>query len=114
MAKPKEESESSLSVSGNQEDSARRFETLFHQARVAIDRLNRLYQNYLSGLEKLPPHEQRSQLEKTMDQLQAMQRTGAQQQFRYSSLRSSYLTYRERWERMMKSLEQGKAKRPPS
>ena len=81
------------------------------KAETSIDQLNGLYNQYLSGVESRPPHERRKVLEQLMSQLQGMPKATSTQQFRFNSLNASFLTHRDRWDRMLRDIESGKIKR---
>jgi hypothetical protein len=78
------------------------------KAETLIDQVNGLYNQYLSGIETKPPIERRKVLEQLMGQLQSMPKPTSTQQFRFNSLNASYLTHRDRWDRMLRDIESGK------
>jgi hypothetical protein len=84
---------------------------LIERALPLIEQLNNLYNQYISGVERCPPLERRKQLDQLMATLTLMSKPTPAYQFRFNTLNSSYLTHRERWERLCKDLESGKIKR---
>lgn len=84
---------------------------LFQRAEPLIEQLNNLYNQFLAGVEQRPPLERRKQLDQTMATLQMMNKPTPAYQFRYTTLNASYITHRDRWERLCKDLESGKLKR---
>ena len=85
---------------------------LFARAEPLIDQVNALYGQYIAGVESLPPLERRGQLDQLMLTLQTIHKPTAAYQFRFNSLQASYLSHRDRWDRMCKNLESGKITRP--
>jgi hypothetical protein len=84
---------------------------LLESTRTLIDQLNNLYNMYFQGVEQRPPSEKRRLLDKTMEQLMNVPKPTAAALFRFHSLQSNYLTYKDRWDRMMRDLEAGKIRR---
>lgn len=83
----------------------------YQRAEPMIEQLNNLYNQYVAGVDTHPPHERRKQLDQIMALLQGMAKPGPAYQFRYMTLNASYVTHRERWDRLMKDLETGRIKR---
>ena len=73
--------------------------------------MHNLYNQYLAGIESRPPIERRKYLDQVMQTIQAMNKPTPAYQFRCNTLNSSYLTHRDRWDRLAKDLESGKIKR---
>lgn len=88
-----------------------KFEELLRRAEPMIERLGNLYNQYIAGVEKFPPIEQRKQLEQTMQTLMLMPKPTAGAQFKFSTIQATFVTHRERWDRMLKDLEAGKLRR---
>jgi len=74
-----------------------------HEAEVMIERLNSLYNQFLSGMEKRPPVEVRSRLDHLMTSLAQSSKLTPQVRFRYQTLFARYSIHKERWERQIKS-----------
>ena len=84
---------------------------LIEQATPLIEQLNNLYNQFFAGAEKVPPTERRKQLDQTMASIMLSSKPTPQMQFRCQTLNQSYISARDRWDRMMKDLESGKLKR---
>ncbi len=76
-----------------------------------IDQVNSLYNQYIAGIERLPPIERRKILEQMMDAATAMAKTTPSARFRFSGIQARYISHRDRWDKLMKDLEAGKIKR---
>jgi len=74
-----------------------------------IEQVNTLYNQYKTGIEKKPPNERRSLLDDLINQIQNMPKPTPNSRFQAQSLLSKYITYKDRWDRMMKEIEQGGA-----
>ena len=98
------------SFSGASRDPAQ-LDTMLLQAEPLIEQVNSLYNQYLAGVERAPPIERRKLLEQLMAAILATPKPTQSYQFRANGTNSKYLTYRDRWDRMMKDLESGKIKR---
>lgn len=85
---------------------------LLSQAEPLIEFLNTRYRLYAGGAEKRPPTEKRTQLDSLMTRLQNINKNTANQKFRYNVLIQSYLTNRDRWDRLARDSEIGKGKKP--
>ncbi|MFZ9594718.1 MAG: hypothetical protein ACO3A2_01425 [Bdellovibrionia bacterium] len=81
---------------------------LMTRADPLIDQLNNLYNQYFSGAEKTPPNERRKILDQIMATLQLMSKPTASALYRYTTVQSKYLTFRDRWDKRLKDLENGK------
>ncbi len=84
---------------------------LLDQATPMIEQLNNLYNQFFAGTERVPPIERRKQLDQTMATIMMTPKITAPLQFRAQTLNSSYISARDRWDRMLKDLESGKLKR---
>jgi hypothetical protein len=73
-----------------------------HEAEVMIERLNNLYNQFFTGIEKRPPIEPRSKLENLMMSLAQSAKATPQVKFRYQTLLSRFSVHKDRWERLMK------------
>lgn len=84
---------------------------LIARSEPMIEQLDHLYMMFIAGADKIPPNEKRKQLDQTMAGLQAMSKPSQSAAFRYNALHARYVTYRDRWDKMLKDLEDGKLKR---
>jgi hypothetical protein len=94
--------------------SSDKVDELINRGDLLIDQLNNLYTMFASGAEKLPPTERRQQLDQIMATLQLMSKPTPALSFKYQTVLSKYATYKERWDKLLKSIEAGKIKRIPS
>jgi hypothetical protein len=103
------------SLSGNapakEPEGSAKIDALLRTAEPLIEQVNTLYRQFIGGAESLPPNERRKQLEKIMESLQQIPKPTATSKFRVASLNTRYLTYKDRWDRLMKDLEAGRIKR---
>jgi len=97
--------------SPSQENIGAKIDELIARAEPLIEQVNNLYAQFVSGAEKLPPHERRKQLDQLLSQLQLIQKPNATYNFKVSTLHARYVTMRDRWDRMMKDVESGKISR---
>lgn len=95
----------------NQISGGDKFLELILRAEPLIEQLNNLYNMYFTGVEKIPPIERRKQLDQLMLSLQMMPKMNAAALFKYNNIYSKFISYRDRWEKMMKNFEDGKIKR---
>ena len=84
---------------------------LLLRAEPMIEQLNNLYRMYAVGVDSIPPHERRKQLDTLMLSLEMTPKLTATLLFKYNSIASRYRTYKEKWDKMMKDIESGKVKR---
>src|SRR5690242_2988205 len=95
----------------NKEAVGEELEELLQRADPLIEQLNNLYNIYISGAEQIPPTERRKNLDMIMVTLQAMSKPTPGALYKYTAVQSKYDAYRNRWDKMMKDLENGKIKR---
>jgi len=88
-----------------------KLDELLQRAEPLIEQLNNLYAIYFAGVEKLPPNERRQQLEALMSQLSVMHKPNPTYRFRVDTLVTRFVTYKDRWDKLLKDLESGKLKR---
>jgi hypothetical protein len=93
------------------ESAGAKIEELIHRAEPLIEQVNNLYAMFTSGVERLPPHEKRKQLEQLMATLQSMAKPNTTYSFRVSTLNTRYVTMRDRWDKLVRDVESGKIKR---
>jgi hypothetical protein len=89
-----------------------RFRDLVNRAEMMIDQVNTLYNIFASGAERLPPIEKRKQLDQVIVSLKAINKPTLGALFRFNSVINRYNANYERWDKLMKSLETGRMKRP--
>jgi hypothetical protein len=98
-------------VVSNKEAIGEKVDELLLRADPLIEQLNNLYNIYISGTERNPPNERRKHLDQIMATLQNISKPSAGLLYRYTSLASKYQTYKNRWDKVLKDLEDGKIKR---
>ena len=91
-------------------DSAK-MDALINQSSAQLDQITTLYNQYLAGIEKLPPLQLRQQLEETVQILVKSHKSTQAAQFRFNTFFARYQTYRDRWDRIIRDLESGKIQR---
>ena len=74
---------------------------------LQIDRLKVLYEQYFIGLEKLPPSVPRREAEKLLTFLSSQTIGNTGLRFRYLSLVRRWKTYAERWDKVLREIENG-------
>jgi len=104
-----EESKVSSAVTGNPSDNGKLLE-LLAQADSLIEQVNNLYNQYISGAEKLVPVERRSLLDNLMAKIMVTEKSTASLRFKFSTIQAKYVTHRDRWDKLMRDLEAGQVK----
>jgi hypothetical protein len=89
-------------------NSTSKVEDLGHQIEVLVEQVDRLYTMYFQRLEKLPPIQRRKVLEDLINQLDLEPKPTPQLRFKAQSARTKFLTYRERWDKKLKDMENSK------
>ena len=74
----------------------------FQRVEPLIEQLNNLYNQFFAGVERRPPIERRKQLDQLMMSLQLSNKPTPAYQFRFNTLYTSYITHRERWDKLVK------------
>lgn len=74
-----------------------------------VDALNRFYNVYFQGGEKMPPNQQRRQLDTLIAKLknQIISATNASDKFLANSVVSRFQTMAARWDKTMRGIEDG-------
>jgi len=110
-----DERERGESVSGPQANKAiltsDRVTQLVEQAEPLIEQVNNLYNQFMSGIERLPPEARRKQLDDMMGSITTMPKPTPAVQFRCNTLTAHYKTYAEKWDKLLRDLEAGKIQR---
>lgn len=94
------------------QDDSVKLDGLIQRAQPLIEQVNGLYTLFANGVERLPPHEKRKQLEQLMIQIQNTPKPNQTYSFKSNSLQSHFVTLRDRWDRLIRDIESGKIKRP--
>ena len=85
---------------------------LLDRVEPLLEQVHVLYSQFFSGVERLPPHERRKQLDQIMNALIAMPKPTQVLKFRFGTLQTRYRTHCEQWEKKLKEIESGKVSRP--
>jgi hypothetical protein len=88
-----------------------KFTELILRVEPMMEQLNNLYNMFVSGMEKVAPIEKRKQLDQMMLNIQNMPKYNPSQLFKSNNIHSKYVSYRDRWDKLMRDLEDGKIKR---
>jgi hypothetical protein len=80
---------------------------LVNRAIPLIEQVNSLYNQYRNGAEKRAPLERRSQLDQVIQSIQLMRKPTESQRFQVRQIVSKYLSYKDRWDRMLRAMETG-------
>jgi hypothetical protein len=78
-----------------------------HDLGVQIDRLKVLYEQYFLGLEKMPPVVARREVEKLLDAFGKQNIGNTGMRFRYLGLVRRWKTYAERWDKILREIDNG-------
>ena len=78
---------------------------LIERGTPMLEQLNNLYNMYFGGAEKRAPIERRQQLDQIAQTVQLMSKPTPTLQFRANTFLSSYQSFTDRWDRLLKELE---------
>lgn len=84
-----------------------RLSDLLDRAVPLIEQVNSLYNQFRMGVEKRPPNERQSQLDQVITAIQSMRKPTEGARFRVRQLVSKYMAYKDRWDRILKIVENG-------
>lgn len=76
-----------------------------------IERLKSLYQQYFMGIEKIPPHILRKDVERSIFRMRRSKIQNTRVRFKFQQLVQRYNTYDQYWGRIMRQIEKGTYKR---
>lgn len=82
-------------------------EGMLHELSVELSRLKTLYEQYFIGIEKNPPTVARREVEKKLADLSQQTIGNTALRFRYTSQLHRWRTYSERWEKILREIENG-------
>ena len=88
-----------------------KLDELIGRADPMIEQLQNLYAQFMAGALKIPPIENRKQLQALMDRIAAEGKPTLALQFRAQGITAKFNTYKERWDKLLQNLEDGKIKR---
>ncbi len=81
---------------------------LMDQIEPMIDQLNTMYQQYIAGVDDLPPKERRTLLDSRIFKLVEAVKATPALRFRFNTIENRYISYRDRWDKQLKDFESGK------
>lgn len=84
---------------------------LIERGTPMLEQLNNLYNMYFAGAEKRAPIERRQQLDQIAQTVLLMSKPTPTLQFRATTFLSSYQSFTDRWDRLLKDME-NRAGRP--
>ncbi len=90
---------------------SKRIRILMRRAEPMIDQLDSSYRQYVLGVDDIPPNERRLALDQLMTSILYAPKTTTEVKFKFEVLHQRYITFRDRWDRMIKDLEAGKIQR---
>ncbi|MEQ9324777.1 MAG: hypothetical protein RIF41_36765, partial [Polyangiaceae bacterium] len=76
-----------------------------------VERLKSLYQQYFMGIEKIPPHVLKKDVERTIWRLRRIRLQNTQAKFKFQQIIQRYNTYSQYWSRILREIEKGTYKR---
>jgi hypothetical protein len=76
-----------------------------------MDQLNAVYNQFLSNADKRPPVEQRKRLGKLIEQLVQSPKAHSQIRFKCTNTVTRFQTLCDRWDKMLRAIENGTLKR---
>ena len=88
-----------------------KLDELIGRADPMIEQVQNLYAQYMAGALKIPPIENRKQLQTLMDRIASESKPTLALQYRAQGIHAKFNTYRDRWDKLLKNLEDGKIKR---
>lgn len=95
-----------------EKDDAEKVREILEKIEPLMEQVDGQYRMYMAGVERMPPTERRRLLDQSFFQLQNLSKPTMTLRFMADQARSRYVTMKERWDRQMKDLENGKIKRP--
>jgi Mg2+ and Co2+ transporter CorA len=82
-----------------------RLSDLLDRAVPLIEQVNSLYNQFKMGTERRPPNERQAHLDQVITAIQSMRKPTESARFRVRQLVSKYLAYKDRWDRILKAVE---------
>ena len=72
-----------------------------------VERLKALYQQYFMGIEKIPPHVLKKEVDRTIWRLRRIRLQNTQARFKFQQIIQRYNTYNQYWQRILREIEKG-------
>ena len=91
--------------------SIEKFDDLILRASPMIQQVNNLYNMFALGVEKAIPQVRREQLDQLMVAIQMAHKPTQASLFKFHTIQAQYFVHKEKWEKMLKDVENGKIKR---
>jgi hypothetical protein len=104
-------SDSDLAKALKDDTGSKRVRILMRRAEPLIEQLDATYRQYVLGVEDIPPNERRLYLDQMITSILYAPKTTTEVKYRFEVLYNRYITFRDRWDRMIKDLEAGKIQR---
>jgi hypothetical protein len=98
-------------LSTQREALSEKLEDLLLRAEPLLEQVNHLYSIYLAGAEQYPPIERRKTLDGLMVSLQMISKPTPAALYKYTAIAARYESYRNRWDKLLRDLENGKIQR---
>jgi hypothetical protein len=76
-----------------------------------VERLKALYQQYFMGIEKIPPHVLKKDVDRTIWRLRRIRLQNTQARFKFQQIIQRYNTYNQYWQRILREIEKGTYRR---
>lgn len=93
------------------DDLLTRVEDIHRRAPILMDQIDNLYRQFISGALSRPPIEERNRLEQMMALVFNVPKPTPADRYRFTSIWSSYVTHKSRWDKILADMESGKIKR---
>ena len=97
----------SKSTHQEQQDKAEQIEELLDYLDKAVDRVKVLYEQFFLGMQKQPPNQGHTEIERKLRDLQQMQIRNTAQRYRFATLQQKFGSYNTYWRRTLRQIENG-------
>jgi hypothetical protein len=81
---------------------------MLSRADLQLEQIQHLYNMYVAGVERTPPHSQRKQIDELFFKMMGVPKNNQTLLFRFNQFQTKFNTYKDRWERLMRDIESGK------
>ena len=81
---------------------------LIQRADLMLEQVQHLFGMYVAGVEKFPPLSQQKQLDDIIQKITSAPKNNQTILFRANQFNTKYMTYKDRWDRLLKDIESGK------
>ena len=97
----------SKSTHQEQQEKAEQIEELLDYLDKALDRVKVLYEQFFLGMQKQPPTQVHTEIERKLRDLQQMQIRNTAQRYRFATLQQKFGSYNTYWRRTLRQIENG-------